>query len=46
MYLAWKNLFRHIDQTTQDDGSDGREHLAGWRPVATARRGRRPRATS
>lgn len=23
MHLAWKNLFRHIDQTTQDDDSDG-----------------------
>jgi len=23
MHLAWKNLFRHIDQTTQDDDGDG-----------------------
>jgi serine/threonine protein kinase len=23
MHLAWKNLFRHIDQTTQDDEADG-----------------------
>lgn len=27
MHLAWKNLFRHIDQTTQDDDGDGTSTL-------------------
>lgn len=42
MHLAWKNLFRHIDQTTTDDGDDGArtldfsrvEHLSRETPLS------------